>query len=114
MDIHTSQYNQTSVALHLSGRLDANTAPDLKSQLQGMIEQGVNNIIIDMEKVQFIDSSGLSVFVGGLRLVREKNGRLSLTSINQQVHQALKMTHLDQLFTIYTSLDDALADMNLL
>ena len=85
----------------LDGRLDANSAVDLKSSLKQAAERGTIFQVIDMSRVNFIDSSGLSVLVAVYKIVRERGGSIVLIDVGPQVRVALELTRLDQVFPTY-------------
>ena len=95
--------------IKIVGRLDANTATSLKTQLKNSVEDGLHRLILDLTAVSLIDSSGLSALVAGFRAVREVNGLLVLAHVGQQAKVALELTHLDQIFPIYEDVESALA-----
>lgn len=85
----------------LDGRLDANSATELKSSLRQAAEQGTIYQVIDMSGVNFIDSSGLSVLVAVYKTVRDQGGSIVLVDVGPQVKVALELTRLDQVFPTY-------------
>jgi anti-sigma B factor antagonist len=93
--------------VRLTGRLNAESSPEVKIVLHQLIETGHSNIMIDLHQVPFIDSSGLASLVSGLRLAREKAGNVTLCCIQSQAQTVFRLTMLDRIFTIYPNLDDA-------
>jgi anti-sigma B factor antagonist len=87
--------------VRLEGRLDAYTCPTVKADLNDLIAEGHLKIVVDMQEVPFMDSSGLSSLVSGLRLVREKGGNLALSGVQEKVQVVLRLTMLDRVFPIY-------------
>ena len=86
--------------LALRGRIDAVTAPQLKSKLKDLVAEGQNQLVVDLTEVSFIDSSGLSTLVSGLRASRESGGTLKLVGLNEQTRTAFRLTQLDRVFEI--------------
>ncbi len=84
----------------LSGQIDATTSPEIKVALHQLIEQGFLKIIIDLYQISFIDSSGLAALVSGLRLVREKEGKIVLCGVQAQAQTLFRLTMLDRIFDI--------------
>lgn len=91
----------------LIGKMNAVTVTDLKKELQTLNQQEVCKFIIDLEKVTFIDSSGLSLLVSTLKNAREKNGFLRLVNIQEQVKHVFSITLLDRVFEMYNSIEEA-------
>jgi anti-anti-sigma factor len=90
------------------GRVDADTSPELKLALQELASEGVLWIVVDLREVDFMDSSGLSALVSGLRALRERGGSLHLCRPQPQPLTALKLTMLDRVFPIFDTPDQAL------
>ncbi|NPA05796.1 MAG: STAS domain-containing protein [Chloroflexi bacterium] len=94
------------------GRIDAATSSQFRDLLRRLPSQGVEHVIIDLRDVSFMDSSGLSALVAGLKLIRRKGGALVLVGPQPPVRMALQLTMLDRVFRIYNSLRDAVAAVN--
>jgi anti-sigma B factor antagonist len=84
----------------LRGDLDVATAPDLRETLVEVIDEGAR-IVIDMQAVEFLDSAGLGILVGGLKRARARGGDLELVCSNSEVLKPLELTGLDREFTIH-------------
>ena len=101
MEISCQTLEPDFTLVHLKGRLDASTSPDVKARLKELITAGHQTLIIDLQDVPFIDSSGLASLVSGLRLAREQGAKLSLTNVQEQAYMVFRLTMLDRIFTIY-------------
>lgn len=88
-------------------RLDASTALDFKTTLLNLIKEGNLRILLNLETVDFIDSSGLGAIISALRQVGIK-GDIKLCDVNEQVKELLKLTRLDRVLTILPCEKDAL------
>jgi anti-sigma B factor antagonist len=73
-----------------------------------LVEEGHIRIIVNLEEVGFLDSSGLGALVGGLKRVNERGGRLVLVCPEGSPLKVLTITGLDKVFAIHGSVDDAL------
>jgi anti-sigma B factor antagonist len=91
------------------GRLNAVTAPAMKAQIAKLIEDGHAEVVCDLGAVGFIDSSGLSALVSGLKATREHGGFLKLAGVNDQVARIFKLTMLDRVFEMHPSVEAAVA-----
>ena len=107
MDISCQTLETDIVLIRLNGRLDATTSSGLKSTLQSILEKGHRKIIVDLEKVPFIDSCGLVALVSGLRLARANQGEIFLSGIGPQAQAVFRLTMLDRIFPIHPTFDDA-------
>jgi anti-sigma B factor antagonist len=93
--------------LTLVGEVDVYTAPSLKEKLVDNIESGCSNVLVDMEKVTFIDSSGLGVLVSGLRRARERGGSVRILCTRENILKIFRITGLDKVFPIFSDIDKA-------
>jgi len=107
MDISCQPLESDIVLIRVSGRLDAASEPDLRDTLKAYLEKGFHKIIVDLQQVPFIDSSGLAALVSGLRLARENKGDIVLSGIRPQVQTVFRLTMLDRIFPIHPTSDDA-------
>lgn len=95
------------IVVTVKGEVDVYTAPKLKDELLGLIEEGKNQIVVDLEGVEFMDSSGLGVLVGALRRLKEREGTLALVCTKGPVLRILSITGLNKVFPVYQSVDEA-------
>lgn len=95
------------IVVTVTGEVDVYTAPKLKDELVGLIEEGKNQIVVDLEGVEFMDSSGLGVLVGALRRLKEREGTLALVCTKGPVLRILSITGLNKVFPVYQSVDEA-------
>lgn len=89
-------------------KLDARIAPDLKSEFTIMSNRGIRNIILDLSKVSFVDSSGLSAVLLGQRTCKNMGGIMVLCGVKDSVMKVLKIAHLDENLDILPTLDEAI------
>ena len=102
--------DRTIVAV--GGEIDVYTAPKLREQLIDLVSNGNYHLIIDMEAVEFLDSTGLGVLVGGLKRVRAHDGSLSLVCNQERILKIFRITGLTKVFPIHASVDEATAATN--
>jgi anti-sigma B factor antagonist len=93
----------------VDGEIHVSTAPEFAQGLTEAIESGKTAIVLDMSGVEFIDSTGLSVLLNGLRLVSQKRGRLALVCANPTVLRLFQITKLDGTFDIFGDREAAIA-----
>ena len=96
------------MVLRLDGEVDVYTAPKLKSRLIDLVDQGKFKIIVDLEKVVFMDSSGLGVLVGCLKRVRSHDGAISLICSQENILKIFRITGLVKIFPIFDNEGQAL------
>jgi anti-sigma B factor antagonist len=94
--------------LEIGGEIDVYTAPKLREKLIELVSEGSYDLIVDLEKVDFLDSTGLGVLVGGLKRVRNHDGSLKLVCTQEKILKIFRITGLTKVFPIYASVDDAI------
>jgi anti-sigma B factor antagonist len=97
------------VVMHLGGEIDVYTAPLVREKLDEQILSGRTDLVIDLSKVSFLDSTGLGVLVGRLKLTRSRGGHLRLAGADDRVLKVFSITGLDKVFEIHPDLESALA-----
>ena len=102
--------NGKSTVLKLNGRkLDATVSPELKAEFLLLCKPKVTSkLIVDMKEVQFCDSSGLSALLIADRTMREHGGSVHLVHVHKKVMDLMKISMLDRVFTINTTVEDAI------
>jgi anti-sigma B factor antagonist len=108
LDVETGTVGDASL-LSLRGEIDVYTAPRLRQAIIDLVEGGATRIVVDMEKVDFLDSTGLGVLVGGLKRVRVKDGSLSIVTTQDKILKIFDITGLNRVFAIHPSIDAAVA-----
>ncbi|QIK74622.1 STAS domain-containing protein [Nocardioides piscis] len=89
----------------VGGEIDVYTAPKLRDQITELVSNGSYNIVIDLEAVEFLDSTGLGVLVGGLKKVRAHDGSLELICSQERLLKIFRITGLAKVFVIHDSAD---------
>jgi anti-sigma B factor antagonist len=105
----TSSEGANVTVVSVGGEIDVYTAPILREALDKQIALGHGNLIVDLDDVSFMDSTGLGVLVGRLKRVRGQSGSLRLVCTQERVLKVFKITGLDKVFAIYESLVEARA-----
>jgi anti-sigma B factor antagonist len=108
MQIGIEKINPTIAVIHLTGRMDVESSPAVRQTLMELADQGFSNLVVDLSQVDFMDSSGLSALVTGMKTLRKINGVLSLCGPNTQIRTTLRLTMLDMIFPVFDTVDQAL------
>jgi anti-sigma B factor antagonist len=97
--------------IEVAGDIDLSTAPQLRQAIADAVSAGRIHVALDLTAVTFLDSVGLGVTVGGLRRTRVHDGslRLVVAPANAAVRGLLHNSHLDRVFGIHDSIEDAQA-----
>lgn len=94
--------------VHLSGRLDITSAAEAKRIFAETVQNGTPRLVVDLENITFIDSSGLSALVSGLRTCRQAGGDLRIAAAGDQPKAVMALTSLDQVFQLCSTVREAL------
>ncbi len=97
------------IVVDVSGEIDVYTAPKLRDKITELVGDEVYDIVIDLEGVEFLDSTGLGVLVGGLKKVRAHDGSLSLVCTQDRLLKIFQITGLSKVFAIHETAEAALA-----
>lgn len=93
----------------VAGEVDVFTAPKLREQIIGLLSDGKDRIVVNLSKVDFMDSTGLGVLVGGLKRVKEREGTLALAGAHGTVLRVLNVTGLNSVFALHDTVEQATA-----
>jgi len=105
----TSRDEGIRTVVGVGGEIDVYTAPKLREQIVKLVDDGRYHLVIDMEDVEFLDSTGLGVLVGGLKRARAHDGSLRLVCTQERILKIFRITGLTKVFPIYATVDEALA-----
>src|SRR4051812_36427894 len=93
--------------LEVAGEIDVYTAPQLRERLIAVVEGGARQVIVDLGRVEFLDSTGLGVLVGALKRLRVVGGELRLVCAQERLLKIFRITGLDRVFDLYDSVETA-------
>jgi anti-sigma B factor antagonist len=110
-NISARSLNASIPLIEMDGEVDVYTAPQLKQQMISLLEEGHNEMVVDLSKVEYLDSTALGVLIGGLKRVREREGNLSLICPSPRIRRVFEITGLDKIFDIYNSEDEAKSEL---
>jgi anti-sigma B factor antagonist len=95
--------------LSLEGEIDLHVSPRVAASLEAMIRDKPPRIVVDLSRVNYVDSSGLAVLVEAMQNVEEYGGKFALAGLQENVRSIFETARLDQVFLIYPHVDAALA-----
>jgi anti-sigma B factor antagonist len=108
MELSLSTYTVGDhTVLEVGGEVDVYTAPRLRERLIELVEGGARNVVVDLSRVEFLDSTGLGVLVGALKRLRAVNGTLGLVCAHERLLKIFRITALDRVFALYDSVEAA-------
>ena len=109
LEVQTRQTEGGVTVVAPTGRLDVAGAPALKDAINDLDKNGPPKVVLDMEGISFVDSTGLGSVIAALKQIRKQQGELRLAAPNQQVRVVLELTTLDKVFPYFATLEEALA-----
>jgi anti-sigma B factor antagonist len=111
LEVETRQADNGVTVVAPTGRLDVAGAPALKEAISEVVKNGPSRIVIDMQGVSFVDSTGLGSVISALKQIRGSQGELRLAAPNQQARVVLELTTLDRVFPYYATVEEALTGL---
>jgi anti-sigma B factor antagonist len=109
-DISDHKVDEDTHVVSVAGEIDLFTAPEFKARMAGPIDEGRSQLVVDLSRTTFIDSSSLGVLIGAHRRLKLRGGSLVVVCGEEALVKTFQITGLDGVFTIVDSLDAALAD----
>ncbi len=111
--IRTELLSENAILIILGGRFDATSVNPMKEVFKDLIGGAITEVVVDMQRVTFIDSAGLSALVSALKLVRRIGGDLCIAGMQPQAKTVFSLTMLDQVIPIYPDRESAIASLDL-
>lgn len=104
----SERYN--SVVIEMKGNvMGGPDAVNLNETLHKLIDEDKKNLVVDLSKVKFMNSSGLGMLIGGLTTMRKAGGDLRIANASDKIESLLMVTKLITVFKHYRSVDEAVA-----
>ena len=98
------QKDNQKVVVMISGEIDVYTAPKLKETLFQIVENGAEEITVDLSDVTYMDSTGLGVFVGTFKMVCSRKGKFELVGLSKRMRRLFDITGLSDIIQITSDL----------
>lgn len=111
MNLETDENGPATVLRVQETRIDAHSAPDLKVAIAGLVAAR-RNVLIDLSRVEFMDSSGLSALISGLKAANALGGSVKLSGLRPHVKSMFELTRLHRVFEIFAEADEAARSFN--
>lgn len=94
--------------IYLNGYLDAHTAPKLETDFSNLLENNNFKIVVNFKDLAYISSAGLGVFMAFIEKIRERNGDIKLTAMNEKVYNIFDLLGFPLLYEIFNSDEEAI------
>ena len=108
LKVETRNAREGVAVVVLGGEVDVYTSPRLKQEVLDLLNGGTSKLVVDLSGVEYLDSTGLGVLIGGLKRARERDGDLKLICDNVRILRIFEITGLTKIFDIYRSEAEAL------
>lgn len=93
---------KNTLFVDFNGELDHHNAKNVRERIDSYYnEEGFKNIVINLEGLNFMDSSGIGLVMGRYKLVNQIGGKLFLTNVNSRVRKILNMSGVNKIVKIY-------------
>ena len=110
MELKLGHHDKDGIeVIDVQGEIDMYTAPRLRELLIDLVSKGSYQLVVNLDKVGFLDSTGLGVLVGVLKRVRAHDGSLDLVCTQQRILKIFRITGLTEVFDIYETVNQAIA-----
>jgi len=107
MQISTTTLNGVHIVT-LDGKLDTNASTDFETYLQALVDGGAKRLLIDLDKVAFITSSGLRVLLATAKRIKAIDGDLFVCCLNQAVREVFDISGFSTLLSVFDSQQEAI------
>jgi anti-anti-sigma factor len=109
MELKTTKTDNV-IIIYLNGRLDVHLSADVEKGINKIIkEEPQSHLLLNLEDVEYMSSSGLRIFVSTMRILKDNKRMLKLCNINSAVKKIFEVVELMEMFDIYNNEEDALA-----
>lgn len=107
--INVKKADADASLIEIQGDLDFHSSPDLRKELTKLIDRKAPKVLIDLKKVNYIDSSGLATFVELFQKMKQYNGKLALFDLAPSVRSVFEIAKLDTIFKLAQSEQEAVS-----
>ncbi len=110
MELSSSKEHQLQVVTVQEPRIDAAVALAFKDRMRDVTDGGTETVLLDLNQVTFIDSSGLGAIVAAMKHLAPER-RIVLAGLSPSVDKVFRLTRMDSVFSLYENVSDALSDL---
>jgi anti-sigma B factor antagonist len=108
--MHISQKEVNDVSVYeIKGDIDINSSPDIRDAFEKGTKGKAMKILVNLDSVSYVDSSGLATLVEMLKKTRSYGGKLRISNLASKVKSLFEITKLEKLFEIFDTEEDAIA-----
>ncbi len=107
----TSKSSDNAIVIYVDGDLTTNSSPEVEAEINEILEEAANNVVINVERVNFIASTGLRVILALGKRLDGEGLKLSVCSMNPSTKSVFEMSGFSKLFPIFDTEEDALESL---
>lgn len=104
-----SRIEDRIAVIEISGTVDLYEGYQLRNEVKALLRSGAHNLIFDCREVNYVDSTGVGIFVQSRELARDEGGGLALVAPSPAFQKVLTTTQLDRLLPVFDTQEEALA-----
>ena len=108
MQVKLEELNGILIATPQVDRLDVKTVPEFREEI-GRVVESHTKVILNMELINFVDSTGLGALMSCIRRLNQKGGGLRLVALQQQVTAMFRLVRMHKIFDTFDTVGEALA-----
>jgi anti-sigma B factor antagonist len=110
MDFVTEQVRDATVVTLMVDHLDFDNASEFRRHMKEVADSA-QHVVLCLDRVQFVDSSGLGAILSALRALSAKGGDLSVCGVTPSVAALLRLVRLDQILQVFASREEAVSSI---
>ncbi len=107
----TYRSTDNGLVIYIDGDLTTNTSPEVEAEILEVLENELNNVVINVEKVNFIASTGLRVILALGKRLNVKGHKLTVCSMNPSTKSVFEMSGFTKIFSTYADESEALRNL---
>ncbi len=111
LTIHTRTLDAHAAVVDLAGEMDIYTTPQAKEAMLDLVGKGYHHLVVNLQQVEYLDSTALGALVGMLKRAREQGGSLRLVAPSAKIRRLLEITRLIHVFPIDATEQEATANL---
>ena len=110
LGIRIEQSGKATV-IRIDGEIDLYSSPHVRKTIMDLTQKQLTPILIDLEQVRYMDSSGVATLIEGFKQSQKYKGKFILAGLRAEVRQVFELTRLDKVFEIYHNEASALESL---
>jgi anti-sigma B factor antagonist len=107
LQFDTEQLGNVAV-MRITGDVDLYSSPKLRKEILKLVAPREARLLVNLDAVTYMDSSGLATLIEGLQHIHRNNGRMAVTGLHDAVKEVFELTRLDTVFSIYPDSESAM------